>query len=312
MAERPLQGLTEGQDAALSEKLDGAVVSTREQSGRKLSYVEGHYCIRKANEVFGFAGWRRQTEEMRLVTEAEYIGTTRDGKERKGWLVAYIAHVTASVRTEDGWVTTDAWGYGEGIEYKNVGQAHESAIKEAETDAMKRALIKFGDPFGLALYDKQQRNVEGNAAKAAPRQQPAQQPAGDGEFGPCPKCGKELRTRKRKDGGEFVGCSGYPDCDFTCNVDAAPAPATEYDGEVDAGRLEDDPFPGDDDEQHVIKTGRQFADAVVALGLDAGEAYEQACAERFEGTIPDKTDITPRQWQELYDDIVRKQAGEEQ
>ncbi|MDM7954732.1 MAG: Rad52/Rad22 family DNA repair protein [Cyanobium sp. CZS 25K] len=38
-----------------------------------------------------------------------------------------------------------------------MGQAHESALKEAETDAMKRALMTFGHPFGLALYDKQPR-----------------------------------------------------------------------------------------------------------------------------------------------------------
>ena len=36
------------------------------------------------------------------------------------------------------------------------GQAHESAIKEAETDSMGRALMTLGNPFGLALYDKQQ------------------------------------------------------------------------------------------------------------------------------------------------------------
>ena len=42
----------------------------------------------------------------------------------------------------------------------DLGQAHESALKEAETDAMKRALMTFGNPFGLALYDKQQRSAE--------------------------------------------------------------------------------------------------------------------------------------------------------
>ncbi len=41
----------------------------------------------------------------------------------------------------------------------DLGQAHQSALKEAETDAMKRALMTFGNPFGLALYDKRQREV---------------------------------------------------------------------------------------------------------------------------------------------------------
>ncbi len=42
-----------------------------------------------------------------------------------------------------------------------AGEARESALKEAETDAMKRALTTFGNPFGLALYDKEQLGVRG-------------------------------------------------------------------------------------------------------------------------------------------------------
>ncbi len=41
------------------------------------------------------------------------------------------------------------------------GEAQESAIKEAETDATKRALATFGNPFGLALYDKERKGVRG-------------------------------------------------------------------------------------------------------------------------------------------------------
>jgi len=40
-----------------------------------------------------------------------------------------------------------------------VGQAVEDCIKAAETDATKRAFVTFGNIFGLALYDRQQRNV---------------------------------------------------------------------------------------------------------------------------------------------------------
>ena len=56
-------------------------------------------------------------------------------------------------------------GAGHGID-TDLGLAHESAIKEAETDAMKRALMTFGNPFGLALYDKQQREVSSGDAEA--------------------------------------------------------------------------------------------------------------------------------------------------
>src|SRR5262245_15897946 len=40
-----------------------------------------------------------------------------------------------------------------------AGQAHELALKGAETDATKRALATFGNPFGLALYDREQNGV---------------------------------------------------------------------------------------------------------------------------------------------------------
>jgi len=49
------------------------------------------------------------------------------------------------------------------------GEAHESALKEAETDAMKRALMTFGNPFGLALYDRERKGVRGATNAKAPR-----------------------------------------------------------------------------------------------------------------------------------------------
>ena len=53
-------------------------------------------------------------------------------------------------------------GHGLGL---SLGEAHESAIKEAETDAMKRALMTFGNPFGLALYDREKRGVRFTGSK---------------------------------------------------------------------------------------------------------------------------------------------------
>ena len=149
---------TDEQIAELRQNLRPDVIKERRQGSANLSYVEGHYVIRRANDIFGFGGWTRQTLTMEKVVEQEY--TSRNGK--KGTLVAYIAQVQVRVRVGDElgeWVATDGFGYGEGIDYTNPGQAHEGAVKEAETDAMKRALIKFGDQFGLALYDKERKHV---------------------------------------------------------------------------------------------------------------------------------------------------------
>jgi hypothetical protein len=74
-------------------------------------------------------------------------------------------------------VIREGSGAGHGID-ADLGQAHESALKEAETDAMKRALMTFGNPFGLALYDKQQREVTSSAAPTpVPSANPSSRPA---------------------------------------------------------------------------------------------------------------------------------------
>ncbi|WP_341885135.1 RAD52 family DNA repair protein [Synechococcus sp. UW140] len=139
------------QQHLLAAPLDRANVQYRNQSNRSFSYLEGWHVIAEANRIFGFDGWQRETIELKCVCERERnIG--RDG--RTGWGVTY----TAKVRIQVGAIIREGSGAGHGID-ADLGQAHESALKEAETDAMKRALMTFGNPFGLALYDKQQRQV---------------------------------------------------------------------------------------------------------------------------------------------------------
>jgi DNA recombination protein Rad52 len=143
--------LTKEQIHELAAPLNRANVKDRVQSGRSLSYIEGWHAIAEANRIFGFDGWNRETIEIKVVAErARKIG--RDGRD--GWSVSYIARCRITVHS----VVRDGVGSGHGID-ADLGLAHESAIKEAETDAMKRALMTFGNPFGLALYDKDQKQV---------------------------------------------------------------------------------------------------------------------------------------------------------
>ncbi|PSQ39755.1 DNA topoisomerase I [Halobacteriales archaeon SW_5_70_135] len=37
----------------------------------------------------------------------------------------------------------------------------------------------------------------------------------DASLGPCPDCGERLLVRRSRSGSAFVGCDGYPDCEFT-------------------------------------------------------------------------------------------------
>ena len=131
----------------LQKPLDSSVIKQRDQAGQSLSYIESWHAIAEANRIFGHLSWDRQTYSMNMV-QCEQKG------DKGLWYVSYTAR---SVITFDG-VTREGTGFGQGID-RDLGKAHESAIKEAESDAMKRALMTFGNPFGLALYDKEQRNV---------------------------------------------------------------------------------------------------------------------------------------------------------
>ena len=148
-------GFNERQVALLSAPLDRANVRQREQGRSRVSYLEGWQVIAEANRIFGFDGWERSTLISRCVAEHE----RPIGRDRKsGWGVTYIARVRITITAGNRTLIREGSGAGHGID-ADLGLTHESALKEAETDATKRALMTFGNPFGLALYDKQQRQV---------------------------------------------------------------------------------------------------------------------------------------------------------
>lgn len=131
---------------ALSKPLDPKhVTKPTGKFGPKGDYLEGWYVINEANRIFGFDGWS-YTHSLQKVHE---------GKNEKGNIeIGYICKCTVTI----GDITREDIGYGSGYA-KIAGDAHEGAVKEAVTDALKRALRTFGNQFGLALYDKTQANV---------------------------------------------------------------------------------------------------------------------------------------------------------
>ena len=152
------------QITALAAPLDRAKVRQREQGRSSVSYLEGWQVIAEANRIFGFDGWQRETVALRCVNQIE---RTIGRDNRPGWGVTYTARVRISISTAgQPALIREGSGAGHGIDV-DLGQAHESALKEAETDAMKRALMTFGNPFGLALYDKQQREVTSSAGESS-------------------------------------------------------------------------------------------------------------------------------------------------
>jgi recombination DNA repair RAD52 pathway protein len=159
-----MPGFDEQQLSLLRAPLSRDHVKTRTQAGRTLSYLEGWVAIAEANRIFGFDGWDRETIECRCVSEKPCIIGAGGQYEKPGFRVSYVGKVRVTVRAGECVIVREGTGYGSGID-ADIGEAHESAAKECETDALKRSLMTFGNPFGLALYDKTQAEVEPVASR---------------------------------------------------------------------------------------------------------------------------------------------------
>jgi DNA recombination protein Rad52 len=150
--------LSDTQISQLKAKLDPKHIRTRTADGAELSYVEGWHAVSEANRIFGFDGWDRRT----LLNTCVFSGTSGGN-----FVAAYTAKVRISVRAGDVTIVRDGSGSGEG-KAATRGQAHDFALKAAETDATKRALSTFGNPFGLALYDPAQAGVRKTRKRETP------------------------------------------------------------------------------------------------------------------------------------------------
>lgn len=159
---------TDEQENWLSANLSTGVVKKREIAGRKVDYIEAWHAIAEANRIFGYGCWDRETIYLNETCEVQRkIGKGQFQKD--GWEVGYLAKVRITVRDKEGnpLAVREGTGAGTGIGQSRA-EAHESAAKEAESDSMKRALMTFGNPFGLALYDKAKAHVGDEEQEAAP------------------------------------------------------------------------------------------------------------------------------------------------
>ena len=129
---------TKEQTEQLNQPIDPKVVAFRKQGNMQLAYLESWYVINEANRIFGFDGWSSETIQLDCVQSDDFC-------------VTYIAKVRVTI----GDVIREGVGAGHGKgERVNLGDKHESAVKEAESDARKRAFMQFGSQLGLSLYDR--------------------------------------------------------------------------------------------------------------------------------------------------------------
>src|SRR3954469_7678932 len=87
----------------LHKPLDHKHVYLRDVEGRQLSYIEGWYAISKANEIFGYSGWDRETVHIERVLDSVKAENTTCG---------YIARIRIRVRAGSVEISREGTGCG--------------------------------------------------------------------------------------------------------------------------------------------------------------------------------------------------------
>ena len=125
------------------------IKSSRVCEANRQKYLESYDVIAHLIRIFGFGGWDSETVHGPTLVFEQERGTS--GK----WDVCYKATVRISIKDMEGNYVCSHDGSSTGdAQNQNRTEAHDLALKAAESTAEKRAARKLGDQFGLSLYDK--------------------------------------------------------------------------------------------------------------------------------------------------------------
>ena len=142
-------GLNQRQRQQLLQGLNARRVASRTNSGKTLSYLEAWDVKAHLNRIFGFLNWSADVLSAELAFEEQVKSSS---SERMNWSVGYRVTLRLTMHMEGGNVTYTEAAVGFSKQ-PDRGEAHDMAIKTAESDALKRAAINLGTQFGLSLYN---------------------------------------------------------------------------------------------------------------------------------------------------------------
>ena len=114
--------------------------------GKQLSYLEAWEVKAHLTRIFGFLNWDWRVTSAELAFEE-----LTDGKWNVGYKVLGTLRVTSSPDFQGTSYAEAAVGFATLV---SRGEAHDMAIKTAESDALKRSAINLGTQFGLSLYNE--------------------------------------------------------------------------------------------------------------------------------------------------------------
>lgn len=134
--------VTKQQQEQLLKGINPSRIAKRQGGGGKaLSYLEAWDVKAHLIRIFGFGNWSADVIESSLAFEE---------KTERNWSVGYKVTLRLVIHDLGCTYTESAVG---SASLPQRGEAHDMAIKTAESDALKRAAINLGDQFGLSLYN---------------------------------------------------------------------------------------------------------------------------------------------------------------
>ena len=142
-------GLPPAVTQALGQPLDPALASQRKgRGGKSYDYLEGHVVIDQANRIFGYGGWGYELAGDVTLRRIETVDTqTGEVKVTSAYSAPVRVTVAGALPRTDTGVHPVA---------EETIDGHDTAIKGAVTDGMKRAFRSFGVQFGNGFYGDQQ------------------------------------------------------------------------------------------------------------------------------------------------------------
>lgn len=120
------------------------------KDGKGFAHLEAWDVRAHLIRIFDFCNWSSELVNLEQIFETE-------GKSEKtgktNWTVAYRATVQLTIHTGDRDVVYTEAAVGDSTNNPSRADAHDMAVKTAESQAFKRCAINLGDQFGLSLYN---------------------------------------------------------------------------------------------------------------------------------------------------------------
>ena len=141
-------GLSPAVTQALGQPLEPALASQRKgRGGKSFDYLEGHIVIAQANRIFGYGGWGYELVGDVTLRQVETVNPqTGEVKVEQGYSAPVRVSVAGALPRTDIGVHPVA---------EDNFDGHDTAIKGAVTDGLKRAFRSFGAQFGNGFYGDQ-------------------------------------------------------------------------------------------------------------------------------------------------------------